>query len=80
MFIIILAWVDFYLFIYFNIYISFIGFCHFIFSRNVPLYLYLQIYWYIGGSDGKESVCKVGDPGSIPGLGKCPGKGNSNPV
>ena len=25
-----------------------------------------------GGSDGKESVCSVGDLGSIPGLGGCP--------
>ena len=29
-----------------------------------------------GGSDGKESACKVGDPGSIPGLGRSPGEGN----
>ena len=26
-----------------------------------------------GGSDGKESACNVGDPGSIPGLGRSPG-------
>ena len=25
------------------------------------------------GSDGKESACSVGDPGSIPGSGRCPG-------
>ena len=30
-----------------------------------------------GGSDGKESTCKVGDLGSIPGLGRSLGKGNS---
>ena len=29
-----------------------------------------------GGSDGKESACNVGDPGSIPRLGGCPGEGN----
>ena len=29
-------------------------------------------------SDGKESACNVGDPGSIPGLGRSPGEGNSN--
>ena len=29
-----------------------------------------------GGSDGKESTCSAGDPGSIPGLGRSPGKGN----
>ena len=26
-----------------------------------------------GGSDGKESACHAGDPGSIPGLGRSPG-------
>ena len=33
-----------------------------------------------GGSDGKASVCNVGDPGSIPGLGRSPGEGNGNPL
>ena len=33
-----------------------------------------------GGSDGKESACSAGDPGSIPGLGRSPGKGNGNPL
>ena len=32
-----------------------------------------------GGSDSKESVCKVGDLGSIPGSGRSPGEGNGNP-
>ena len=27
------------------------------------------------GSDGKESICNVGDLGSIPGLGRSPGEG-----
>ena len=31
------------------------------------------------GSDGKESAYNVGDPGSIPGSGRSPGKGNGNP-
>ena len=31
-----------------------------------------------GGSEGKESVCNVGDLGSIPVLGKTPRKGNGN--
>ena len=31
-----------------------------------------------GGSDGKESTWNVGDPGSIPGLGRSPGEGNKN--
>ena len=33
-----------------------------------------------GGSDGRASACNAGDPGSIPGLGRCPGEGNSNPL
>ena len=33
-----------------------------------------------GGSDGKESACNVGDPGSIPGLGRSPGEGNGYPL
>ena len=32
------------------------------------------------GSDGKDSACKVGDPGSIPGLGRSPGERNGNPL
>ena len=31
-----------------------------------------------GGSDGKESICNVGDLGSIPGLGRSPGGGHGN--
>ena len=34
-----------------------------------------------GGSSAKESACKAGvagDPGLIPGLGRCPGEGNGN--
>ena len=33
-----------------------------------------------GGSDGKESACNVGDLGSIPGLGRSPGRGHGNPL
>ena len=33
-----------------------------------------------GGSAGKESACNVGDPGSIPGLGRSSGEGNGNPL
>ena len=29
---------------------------------------------------GKSSACNAGDPGSIPGSGRCPGKGNGNPL
>ena len=33
-----------------------------------------------GGSDGEESACNEGDPGSIPGSGRSPGAGNGNPL
>ena len=33
-----------------------------------------------GGSVSKESACNAEDPGSIPGLGRSPGEGNSNPL
>ena len=34
-----------------------------------------------GGSDGNKSVCEnAGDPGSIPGLGRSPGRENDNPL
>ena len=33
-----------------------------------------------GGSVGKESACSVGELCSIPGLGRCPGEGNGNPL
>ena len=33
-----------------------------------------------GGSDWKESACNVGDPGSVPGLGRSPGEGKNYPL
>ena len=33
-----------------------------------------------GGSDGKESVCNSGDPGSFPGSGRSPGEWSGNPL
>ena len=37
-------------------------------------------YGIPGGSDGKESACKMGDLGSIPGSRRPPGEGNGNPL
>ena len=45
---------------------------------NIPLYIWATNF--TGGSDGKAAVCNVGDPGSIPGLGRSPGEGNDNPL
>ena len=39
-----------------------------------------HIMGFPGGSDNKEPACNVGDPGSIPALGRSPGKGNGNPL
>ena len=40
-----------------------------------------MIIWdFPGGSDGKESACNAGDPGSIPGLRRSPGEENGNPL
>ena len=33
-----------------------------------------------GGSDGEESACNAGDPGSVLGSGSSPGGGNGNPL
>ena len=33
-----------------------------------------------GGSDGKESAWNAGEPGLIPGLARCLGEGNDNPL
>ena len=35
---------------------------------------------YCIGSEGKASACNMGDPDSIPGLGRCPGGENGNPL
>ena len=40
----------------------------------------LAVLGFPGGSDGKESACNVGDPGSIPGLRRSPGEGNGYPL
>ena len=32
------------------------------------------------GSDGEESACNAGDPGSIPGSGRSSGGGNGSPL
>ena len=44
--------------------------------RGAPDYRMVQT----GGLDGKELACNARDPGSIPGSGRFPGEGNSNPL
>ena len=38
-----------------------------------------MLFGFPGGSDGKASAWNMGDPGSIPGLGRSPAEGNGNP-
>ena len=40
----------------------------------------MAVLGFSGGSDGKASAHNAGDPGLIPGLGRSPGEGNSNPL
>ena len=35
---------------------------------------------YLGNSAGKEFACNAGDPGSIPGPGRCPEEGIDYPL
>ena len=49
-------------------------------SGNFISRVAVSIGSFPGGSDGKESICNAGDPGSIPGLGRSPGEGNSYPL
>ena len=37
-------------------------------------------FGFTSGSDSKESACKAGDLGSIPGSGRSPEEGNGNPL
>ena len=45
--------------------------------RNITFY---NTYVGFPSSAGKESACNTGDLGLIPGLGRCPGKGNDYPL
>ena len=40
----------------------------------------METLGFPGGSDGKESACNAGGPGSLPGLGRSPGEGQDNPL
>ena len=47
---------------------------------KLSLLLSIGKKYLLHGSDGKVSACNAGDPGSIPGSGKSPGKRNGNPL
>ena len=40
----------------------------------------MDIHPFLVAQTVKESACNVGDPDSIPGLGRSPGEGNGNPL
>ena len=55
--------------------------------KYIYIYVYICVYVYVfvymdfpGGLDGKESPWNVGDLCLIPGLGRSPGEGHSNPL
>ena len=41
---------------------------------------FMILWGFPGSSDGKESACKAGDLGLIPGSGRSPGEGNGFPL
>ena len=47
---------------------------------NLYICMYVCMYDFLGSSDGKESACSAGGPGSIPGSGRSSGEGNSSPI
>ena len=50
----------------------------FCFWQLSGIFSQICIYMDHFGPDGKEFACNTGDPGSIPGSRKSPGKGNGN--
>ena len=56
--------------------------CSVLLSLNL-FYTELQIWFipcFLGSSNGKESVCNVGDQGLIPGSGRSSGEGHGKPL
>ena len=53
---------------------------HALVIRTVWLLGHNVVFGFPDVSDGKESACSVGDPGSIPGLGRSPRDGNGYPL
>ena len=48
--------------------------------QSQKAFVYESIYKFPGSSASKESACSVGDPGSIPGSARSPGKGTGYPL
>ena len=56
------------------------GICVFVHAKTLSHPNPLSFLCFFGGSDGKESACIAGDPGSIPGKGRSPGEGPDYPL
>ena len=50
------------------------------FNSGIKNLNFMGFMGFLGGSVGKESACKAGDMGLIPGLRRSPGGGNGNPL
>ena len=54
--------------------ITYLCLYHSCISLSIFSHIFVETYYvqggFPGGSDGKESVCSAGDPGSLPGLGQ----------
>ena len=61
------------------LYVFGIYFC-FLCELRHHLIIYRDNEFFPGGLDHKESICKAGDLGSIPGLGRSPGAEHGNPL
>ena len=51
----------------------------FVDTKSIKFYS-VKVGASIGGSDGKETACQAGNPGSISGSGRSPGEENGNPL
>ena len=49
-------------------------------DHGLTLFCFGSNLSFPSSSDGKESACSAGDPGSIPRSGRSPGEGNDNPL
>ena len=48
-------------------------------NGHIKCAVFMQGILFVYKKDSKEYACNVGDPGSIPGLGRSPGEGNGYP-
>ena len=50
-------------------------------SCHLCILIYITSSWgFTSGSDSEESPYNMGDPSSVPGLGRSPGEGHGNPL